>query len=405
MKAPTRFVAFSALAAVSLMLCAASFVVAQSGATRPRRVIPVQPTPTPGVRSVNSSAPNSSASTATPRAGSPASTAHAYELLAQKQYDAALREARQITASDASNAEAWKIAGFAEVNLRKYAEAAEDLQRALDLQRAAGAEDANTVDALAQAYVRTEKYDRALPLLVVATSRAGATPDALMLYYRGLAEFRTGKAAEAERTFNQALKVDPKNAPALFYLGRIAFERKDDEAAINTLNRATLSDPRLAEAWTLLTYAYLRRADAATGAKADGDYLNAVRASEGLTKVRTDEAALTLHGQALIRAQQYPRAALALERAAANPAAQGQTLYLLGFAHSRAKNFVKAATALERASAKTPDDLNVYRELGYVYESTKQYGKALAIYEKASALAPDDADFKAAAERVRPFAK
>jgi tetratricopeptide (TPR) repeat protein len=142
----------------------------------------------------------------------------------------------------------------------------------------------------------------------------------------------------------------------------------------------------------------MRRADAATGAKADADYLSAVRASEGLIKLRTDEPATALHAQALVRAKQYLRAATALERVAANPDAQGSTLYLLGFAQSRATNFPKAA-------AKTPDDVNVYRELGYAYESSKQYAKALAAYEKGLALAPDDAYFKESAERVRPFAK
>ena len=201
------------------------------------------------------------------------------------------------------------------------------------------------------------------------------------------------------------MRADPKNSASLYYLGRIAFERKDNDAAINALNRATLSDPRLAEAWTLLTYAYLRRAQSAPEAKAKADYLNAVRSSEGLVRARPDEASAALNGQALVSAGEYARAAVVLERAAASPKAQGTTLYLLGFAHSRSNNFPKAIAALERAAAATPDDANIYRELGYAYESSKQYAKALAAYEKGSALAPDDAYFKESAERVRPFAK
>ncbi|MDQ3755286.1 MAG: tetratricopeptide repeat protein, partial [Acidobacteriota bacterium] len=169
----------------------------------------------------------------------------------------------------------------------------------------------------------------------------------------------------------------------------------------------TQSDPRFAEAWTLLTYAYLRRAAAAggTGPKADADYLNAIRASETLLKLRPDEASAALNAQALVGAQQYARAAAALERFGTNPNAQGPTLYLLGIAHSRAKNMPKATAALERAAAKTPDDANIYRELGYAYEVAKQYAKALAAYEKGAQLVPNDADFKENAERVRPFAK
>lgn len=403
------------VALISLVACGAFAVHGQSGATRPRRVTPAQPTPDRSATSADTSAsPATAARTTAPRTASTATrtgasasdTTQAFALLQQKQYEAALAEARRIAASDPRNSEAWKIAGFAEVNLNRFTEAVADLERALELQRAANEEDENTVEALARAYVRTEKFEQALPLLVKATApRSGAVPDPFLLYYRGLAEYRTNKKAEAERSFNAAVKADAKNAAALYYLGRIAYERQDDTAAISALNRATLSDARLAEAWTLLTYSYLRRAEAATGAKADADYLGAVRASEGLLRVKSDEPSVVLHAQALVRAQQYLKAAAALERVAANASAQGSTLYLLGFSYSRAKNFPKAAAALERAAAKTPEDANIYRELGYVYESTRQYAKALAAYEKGLTVAPDDADFKAAAERVRPFAK
>ena len=412
----TSVSAFALAASILYAAFGSPSAAAQSGATRPRRVTPTSAPPQQQSASRPATAGDAPATNAAPRtrpaAGTPAAatagagdTTRAYSLLQQRQYEAALREARQIAAGEPNNSEAWKIAGFAQFNLKRYAEAASDLQRALDLQRAAGAEDANTLDALAQSYVRTEKFEQALPLLNAATARAGAKPDSLMLYYRGLAEFRTGKTAEAERSFNEAVKADPKNAAALFYLGRIAFERKADDAAINALNRATLSDPRLGDAWLYLTYAYLRRASAATGAKAAAENLNAVRASEGLLRVRSDEAATALHAQALIGADQFARAAAALERVAANPDVKGSTLYLLGYAYAQAKNFPKAVAALERAAAKSPDDANIYRMLGYAHESTKQYAKALAAYEKGLQLAPDDAYFKESAERVRPFAK
>ncbi len=387
---------------------AASSTFAQSGATRPRRVNPSQPAPSPAVsRDDAGGTPAPRPTAAAPQAsGAQGTTAHAFSLFQQKQYEAALREAKQIAAADAKNSEAWKIAGFAEIELKQFAEAAADLQRALDLQRAAGEEDVPTADALSEAYMRTEQYEQALPLLVKATSRTGAAPDARLLYSRGLAEYNTKKLADAERSFNAAVKADPKNTGALFYLGRLAFDRKDYTTTINMLNRATLNDPRLAQGWTLLAHSYLRRAQAAAaGPKADADYLAAVRAAESLVRLRNDEDSALLLAQALIYSNQYVRAAGALEAVAAKDSAQGTTLYLLGFSHSRAKNYPKAIAALERASAKTPDNVEVFRELGFAYETTKQYAKALAAYEQGLKLAPADEYFKESAERVRPFAK
>lgn len=405
-----RFFRHSVALVAAFILTLSATVFAQSGATRPRRVDPSTNIPPPATRPTPNAAttPTTQARQTPPAATSGSGdTARAFELLKQKQYAAAEKEARAAAAADPKNSEAWKIAGFAEFYQNQFREAATDLQRALDLQRAAKEEDAPTVDALAQSLVRSDEFERALPLLVTATSRAGATPDATLLYYRGLAEYRTNKPVDAERSFNAAVKADPKNSASLFYLGRIAYERNQTEAAIAALNRATLADPRFAEAWTLLTYAYLRRASTATmPAQADADYLNAVRSSDSLSRLRTgDETAAALNGQALIGAKQFPRAVAVLERAGANPNAQGQTLYLLGIAYSRAKNFPKAIATFERAAAKSADDVNIYRELGYAYEVSKQYAKALTAYQKGSELAPDDADFKESVERVRPFAK
>ncbi|HEX8177316.1 MAG TPA: tetratricopeptide repeat protein [Pyrinomonadaceae bacterium] len=403
--------------AFALSLLTFSFAAAasaQSGSVRPRRVNPPQSSSTqtsdggalsssddagPRIGSANRSSSNIN----TPGAGGASGdTSRAFSLFQQKQYAAAAREAKQVAAANPNNAEAWKIAGFSEMNLKQYAEAADDLRRALDLQRREGKEDTNTADALAQALVFTEKFEEALPLLVAATTRKGAQADAAMLYYRGLSEYQTNKKADAERSFNAAVKANAKDARSLYYLGQIAFERNDMDATIAALNRATLNDAQIASAWQLLTIAYLRRAGSASvKARADADYLNAVRAGESLVRARSDAATNTLLGQALIGAGQMTRAATVLERAAADKEARGTTFYLLGFTYSRAKNYPKAITALERAAQLSPDDANVYRELGYAYEISKQYAKALEAYEKGARLAPDDEYFRQSVERVK----
>jgi tetratricopeptide (TPR) repeat protein len=355
-----------------IALAAAGLTAAQS---RPRRVKPPEtllgPEPTPAP-ATNRNAPLLDVKPTKPVGAAPVSsdTTHAFQLFQQKQYAAAAKEAKEIAAADPTNAEAWKIAGFSEFYLKQYAEAANDLQKALDLQvqRAAKEEDPtlrqqleeakeNTVDALAESSVLAERYEQALPLLISVISRPGKTPDPVILYYRGLAEFKTGKTADAEKSFNEVVKANPRNTASLFYLGRIAFERKDFDAAIAWLNRATTSDARLADAWSLLTYSYLNRGAAASGPKAESDFLSAIRAGETLARLRPDENSAALLAQALIRAQQYARAATVLEAYATKPDTKSTTLYLLGVSHTQTKNYPKAILALERAAEKTPDDV------------------------------------------------
>ena len=407
----------------AIFLVTAAAIQAQS--TRPRRANkqPAQTTKTPAdeplLRPSPTPSPTAKRTTSSsdslldvkpvrPVANTVASadTKHAYLLLEQKQFAAAVKEAKELTATYPNDPEAWKIAGFAELNMKQYAEAVKDLEKAVELQRRAKQDDPNTESALGQAYVLSEKYQEALPLLTAATNRSGAQPDAMMTYYRAISEYKTGKTAEAEKSFNQVIKLNPKDSLSLFYLAQISLAKNDLDGAIANLNRATVNDARLTGAWTLLTSAYLRRAATSTDpAKAEADYLSAVRAGEGLIKLRTDAEAVTLFGQALIGSKQYARAAGVLERATTAEDASGVTFYLLGVAHSRATNFPKAIAALETAAKKSPEDVNVYRELGYAFEVSKQYAKALAAYQKGAALAPSDPDFKESIERVKPFAK
>jgi len=404
-----------------------SVVTLEAQSTRPRRVsrptqksttttdksasdplLRPEPTAAPTARKTSPNDPLLDVQPVKPVANTvaPADTKHAYLLLEQKQFAAAAKEAKDLATLHPNDPEAWKIAGFAELNLKQYADAAKDLEKATELQRNSRQEDPNTADALAQAYVLSERYQEALPLLTAATTRSASKPDALMIYYRGVAEYKTGKPADAEKSFNAVVKLNPKDTLSLFYLAQIALAKNDVDGAIASLNRATVNDPRMTGAWTLLTSSYLRRAALSQDtAKADADYVNAVRAGEALIKLRTDAEAITLFGQALIGSKQYARAAAALEKASVAPDATPVTFYLLGVAQSRAANFPKAIAALETAAKKNPNDVNVYRELGYAYEVTKQFAKASAAYQKGSSLAPDDADFKESIERVKPFVK
>ena len=412
-----RFITVSAI-----FLLAAAAIQAQS--TRPRRanrqpaqttktpaddpLLRPEPQPSPTARRSSSNDSLLDVQPVRPVANTvaPADTKHAYLLLEQKQFAAAAKEAKDLTVQYPNDSEAWKIAGFAELNLKQYAEAVKDLEKAVELQRNAKQQDPNTESALGQAYVLSEKYQEALPLLNAAINRNPNQPDSMLIYYRGISEYKTGKVADAEKSFNQVLKLNPKDTLSVFYLAQIALSKNDLDGAIANLNRATVNDARMTGAWALLTTAYLRRAATSTDpAKADADYISAVRAGEGLIKLRTDAEAITLFGQALIGSKQYARAAGVLERATTAPDATGITFYLLGVAHSRAQAFPKAITALEAAAKKSPEDVNVYRELGYALEVTKQYAKALAAYQKGASLAPSDPDFKESIERVKPSAK
>jgi len=276
---PTLVQRFFSVGAVFLLAAA----VFQAQTTRPRRtnkqttqattrtpaedpLLRPAPTPSPTARRTSSNDSLLDVQPVRPVANTVAAadTKHAYLLLEQKQFAAAAKEARELSASFPNDPEAWKIAGFAELNLKQYTEAVNDLEKAVDLQRKAKQDDPNTESALGQAYVLAEKYQEALPLLTAAINRNPNQPDAQLIYYRGISEYKTGKAADAEKSFNQVIKLNPKDTLSLFYLAQIALGKNDLDGAISNLNRVTVNDARMVGAWTLLTSAYLRRAASST---------------------------------------------------------------------------------------------------------------------------------------------
>src|SRR5215510_1419845 len=155
-----------------LLLLVSSLVSAQlaNAQSRPRRVKPADPLlgPEPQPTKTDKNAPLLDVQPAKPVGNAPVSTdtTHAFQLLQNKQYAAAAKEAKEIAAADPTNMEAWKIAGFSELSLKQYKDASTDLRKAFELQRAANKEDSHTVDALAESYVLAEDFEQALPLLV-----------------------------------------------------------------------------------------------------------------------------------------------------------------------------------------------------------------------------------------------
>lgn len=98
---------------------------------------------------------------------------------------------------------------------------------------------------VSEAYLRQKRYAGADALLKEATSRH--PEDDSLLFARGAALERLGKQAEAERFLGRAIRVNPKNAMALNYLGYMLADRgvRLDEA-VGYVERALQIDPRSA---------------------------------------------------------------------------------------------------------------------------------------------------------------
>jgi tetratricopeptide (TPR) repeat protein len=118
---------------------------------------------------------------------------------------------------------------------------------------------------LAQVLLRTGRAAEAATELADAEKKQGAK--FLLSYFRGLALARAAKSEEALAAFQQAVRLDPKNAEAHASLGKTQLTLGHVHEAIPELLGALRLDPGNTQAKRLLSQAYRRAGDAQNAAK------------------------------------------------------------------------------------------------------------------------------------------
>jgi tetratricopeptide (TPR) repeat protein len=252
--------------------------------------------------------------------------------------------------------------GFSHYQLKQYDKAIPALTRYLSLsEKLQEKVEPTTRAALGRAYIFTEKYSEAIPVLIA--SNAEMKTNANNYYYIGYAHQKLGRTDQAIAALNQGMAIDPKDVDILSLLANLYL-------AQSSQNPQALKQ--------------------------------AIATGEKLLAVRNDESSWVLLGQSYLLDKQYAKAAPFLDKyARAHPDA-GNAWINLGIAYSRSSQWKPAEEALEQAAKLAPTNLGVLLELGYVYESDKQPDKALNAYQRAfDASGKKDETARQAIERLK----
>ncbi|GGC97206.1 XrtA/PEP-CTERM system TPR-repeat protein PrsT [Undibacterium terreum] len=281
----------------------------------------------------------------------------------------------------------------------------------------------------------------------------GAKPDPAILTLRGNAYLAAGQFAESQKSFDEALKLQPNYVDGLIGLAKLAFAQKDIATAVKLAEQATTSNPKNADAWmfkgdvarsqgkpddALASYAealklqpesvvaHLTRANVEIGqkkfteAQADVDaakkfapgniivlYTQALLhfsqgknapALEALQQVQRGAPdympGVLLTGAVQFALGSYEQAEQALKKyLGANP----NSLYaqkLMAGILVKSKQAKRALVFLEPALKQYPQDTQLLAMAGEAAMQAKDYAKATEYFEKASAIAPQNAEFR-----------
>jgi len=170
-------------------------------------------------------------------------------------WPSALIELKNAIQQDPKNPRAWFVAGLVSQHLGDLSSAEQDYKTAA----ANGYDAAETDAALAEVLVKSDKLEALLDQV-----KPGSRPSALearVLSARGYAYIGLKRVVGAQRSFEEALKLDEKNAPARAGLAQVYVGLGKLDEAQSLLERAIADDPTLDGAWLLLGYVHLWKDD------------------------------------------------------------------------------------------------------------------------------------------------
>jgi protein O-GlcNAc transferase len=195
-----------------------------------------------------------------------------------------------------------------------------------------------------------------------------------------LAHHKAGRLAEAERVYANILRLDPRNADVLQFMGLIALSRDDVAGAIKRIGDALAINPRAGVYHFNLGLALRRKGDVAGAIES---YRRALKHAPGLAEAHNNL------GNGLRESGQLAEAVDSLRRAIALRANYAEAHLNLSTALYALGRFDEAEAAARQAATLAPALPDAHHHLGDVLQRRGLLEDALASYRRSLELRPD----------------
>jgi tetratricopeptide (TPR) repeat protein len=206
-------------------------------------------------------------------------------------------------------------------------------------------------------------------------------------YQNGVAALQAGKFRDAERNFDHVLDVAPRNADALFMMGMAKTGKGDLKGAARSYEKALKVDPKQirAERELAITDAKMGQGDKAQAQLAD---LKARAATCGDACAESADLKAAIGA---VESAMTPTAGASVKPASLifGDPAHGDQSYVQAVRLINDGRYQDALVALREAAAVFGPHPDVLTYTGYTYRKLKQYDQAEAYYRQALAIAPN----------------
>ena len=347
---------------------------------------------------------------------------NAGRLFQEKKYEDALTELQIVLSLSPEHVDAHFASGMALQRLGKLKEAIDEFKKVVELNPA-------HPDALYQTaliYEAQSAYEEAIESFKKIISNAPESKNAkeaekrieenvgrlnTRKHFEATAEFmRKEMWSEALKAVREVLAVEPKNPNALFNLGLILYQIKDNATAIDTLKQAIEIDPKFQKAILQLGVIY---DDQGKYREAAGYYKQVLEINEKTSEGEKAKERIEFL-RYIIESEEKATATIELLKNKDVEGAIKETeafllvrkddpklFYTLAVLYMTAGRLKDAVATLEKAIALDPGNKEMRFLVAQLYESIKEYQKAADAYHVVVTLEGDSPKGKEAAEKAR----
>jgi len=237
---------------------------------------------------------------------------------------------------------------------------------------------------LAQAYVRAQRYEEALP---VYAELLQMNPDNLDYAAEAAAvHLLRGEYDQAGREFEKILVRDSVNVETKLRIGEVYFGQVEKDSTLLPRTRTVFERIQQEHPEDWRAYWFL----GAIGALSHDDSL-AVRNFRKVTELSSGNADAWVYlSSVFLEKNNFAEVVKILESAIRILPDDFRVNFFLGVAYSRVGQNVDAVKVLERARQLNSRDINVISQLALVYDGMKRYEDSDRLYEEALKIDPNN---------------
>ncbi|MBI5407208.1 MAG: tetratricopeptide repeat protein [Nitrospirae bacterium] len=328
-------------------------------------------------------------------------------LFQERRYEESLKELEAVTSLTPENAEAHYATGMTYQRLGRLREAIAAYKKATEI-------DPGNINAhmqLAMTYETVAAYDDAIASYRKVISLAPGLPQAKEAeerikenekrmetrgHFEAAADFiRKEQWSEALVETKAILSIEPKNPSALFNLGLIHHNLKEEDAAIEALNQAVEADPKLQKGYYQIAVIYDDRGQFEEAIKTyeqvvaindKGEEADKARKRIEILRGLVETEEKVLGAKEFLKKNDIAGAIREVEGLISLKKEDPNLFLTLAILYQKAGRPLDAAPVMEKAVILSPKDPKLRYYLARLYEGLQESKKAIEVYKALASL-------------------